>query len=213
VQVRIYASRQTAANCAKKMRLPIAWEKIPCPPCLVVDGCDFQEICADGMLRSGSIRRDSEAMKKTKLVASDFPEKRIPFHGKYEAHIEGQLILTQAIGPFNDDMAEAYGELVAPLFAQANGVGPFGSLVEFHKSMLASVSTIDLVAEVMALAVKNFPRYSCVAHVSDRGVSGRDMMGILFEQKVFRPIGLPYRMFDNRAAAEQWLSGEIGKMA
>ncbi len=153
------------------------------------------------------------ATRKVELIANDFADQLFRPHGEYAAQLIGNVIWGQAAGPFNLEVVNAYRQLAKPLFTEAGTHGRFGTLTEFRKSTLMSIETLELFAETMAQIVRENPAFVCSAFVAGTDVEGRDLMASLFDQKVYRPMGFPHQMFDNRDAALAWLNSTIAGAA
>ncbi len=152
-------------------------------------------------------------MDKTevKLDETSFAGTLFRPHGEYSSRIDGHFVLTQFRGPFNVEMLDAQRKLMVPLYAEAGRRGRFVVLVEILDSMLTSFEGVESIAKTMSLAATGTPQFAGVAHVAAPDVEGRDMMGTIMLQKVFRPAGIPYKIFDAHEPARTWLTSLLAE--
>jgi len=132
-------------------------------------------------------------------------------HGTYSEEIEGQVIHADITGPFNFEMILEFGKQMLPLIVEAKLGGSFVILGEFHESMMTTPEVIASLAASIALIAKKMPQLIGIAHVAIQSVEGRGVMDRIFTEKIYGPIGIAYRLFDNGEAAQIWLHSLLSK--
>lgn len=126
-------------------------------------------------------------------------------HGHYEAKVDGRIVRSDVVGPVNFEMMDAYCMKVLPFFNEVALDGPFTVLTTFHTNMLMSPDTLEKFTDAMKTLAQNTPQFVGTAHLVALDVDGRDLMYKMFQEKVFHPIGMPYRMFTELTQAQIFL--------
>lgn len=143
------------------------------------------------------------------IYREDFVDEKFPPHGDVKQSLMGQVIVDEAHGPFNRELLEQYEQKAAPLYMQAKAAGKFVTLSLFSGSMMMGQETIAQFVNLAVNYVSHKIAPEAVAFVADDEVDGRDFMFPIIKAKVFDPVGVPIRLFTNRAKAELWLKEKI----
>jgi|CXWL01.1.fsa_nt_gi hypothetical protein len=127
-------------------------------------------------------------------------------HGQVEAHLEGRILITNLVGPFNVELIRHWIHLSMPLTQQLGLELPCGSISIVHRSMLSSPDAFDLLGKTL----RHFSHtlYGVAsACVADATVEGRNMIETTYMRQQAR--NLPQRFFYDLPSARAWVEEQI----
>lgn len=121
-------------------------------------------------------------------------------HGEFKTHVDGRLIVSDVVGPWNREMVEAWA---AELHQRAKLMppGPHVGIAIVHESILCPPDAFELMGKVIKYAARNLGSLGTII-VADSTVEGRDFMEPSFA-KMYRDI-TPHRFFSDYASAKDW---------
>ncbi|MFO1253412.1 MAG: hypothetical protein U1E77_20280 [Inhella sp.] len=136
------------------------------------------------------------------------PHPRFRAHGRVDFRIDGRLLLTEAVGPFNTELVQAVQALVREVFGEMAAGPPWGQLVHFHESALASPDTLEqLTLLLCALRTEGLAPF-VTAYVLPVDVEGATLMVRPFQQ-CFEQAGLRFAHFAHAGEAQTWLLAQL----
>jgi len=138
----------------------------------------------------------------------EIPHPRFRAHGRVDFHVDGPLLLTEAIGPFNAELVQAVQALVHEIYREMAAGPPWGQLVRFHESALASPDTLEqFTLALCALHAQGLTPH-VTAYVLPPEVEGATLMARPF-QHCFEQAGLRFAHFAGDGEARAWLQAEL----
>lgn len=146
--------------------------------------------------------------KSTPRSTQEIASKRFVAHGEATFHIEGRLLITRGIGPFNAELIEKSKVLLREVTLSLCTHSSWRHLVIFQKSALASPETLDVFTKMLQelSSDKLSPHYT--AHVFGLDVEGGKLMSSVLSNCYFRA-GLPYAYFTAEEEARIWLDSKL----
>lgn len=139
----------------------------------------------------------------------EIPRHRFRAHGRVDFRVDGRLLLTEAIGPFNAELVQAVQNLVREVFGEMAAGPPWGQLVRFHESALASPETLEQFTLMLcALRAQGLTPHA-TAYVLPPDVEGATLMARPFQQ-CFEQAGLRFAHFAADGEARAWLQAQLG---
>lgn len=146
---------------------------------------------------------------KAPRSTTEIPRPRFRAHGRVDFRIEGRLLLTEAVGPFNAELVLAVQALVREVNSEMAAGPPWGQLVRFHESALASPETLEQFTLLLCALRRENLAPQVTAHVLPPEVEGATLMVRPFQQ-CFEQAGLRYAHFATGGEARAWLLAELG---
>lgn len=127
-------------------------------------------------------------------------------HGTFTIRVDGPIIISDVVGPWNKELVEAWGLQVYPIAKELAVAGPNAGIAIVHESMMCPP---DALASLKLLVQYSATKMNCVSHVivASRGTAGRDLLEATFA-RVYEGI-IPYRLFDNFDDALAWTKEQI----
>lgn len=129
-----------------------------------------------------------------------------PSHGKYSLYRDGQVLVTEVVGPWNLELVQEWARSAIPFSIEIQEDGPWAGIAIMSESMLATPDAMAALRKVVAASVEQF---NCIAHivVAAPGVAGKGVVEPAFE-KVYEGLCLS-GFFDDYVSAKQWATKEI----
>ena len=131
-----------------------------------------------------------------------------PSHGKYSLYRDGQVLVTEMVGPWNLELVQEWARSAIPFSIEMQEEGPWAGIAIMAESMLATPDAMAALRKVVAASVEQF---NCIAHivVAAPGVAGKGVVEPAFE-KVYEGLCLS-GFFDDYESAKQWAIKEINQ--
>ncbi|MBH9576774.1 hypothetical protein [Inhella proteolytica] len=139
----------------------------------------------------------------------DIAQPRFRAHGRVDFHVDGRLLRTEAIGPFNAELVLAVQALVHQIYREMAAGPTWGQLVRFHESALASPDTLEqFTLTLCALRAQGLTPHA-TAYELPPEVEGATLMARPFQQ-CFEQAGLHFAHFAHADEAHTWLLAQLG---
>ena len=148
-------------------------------------------------------------MQKPEILTTDeFNRQLFRPHGRVAFAREGQVLVCEAIGPFNKELVEAVVGVTANLIAEMTQHGKWGAIIEIRKSALASSEVLAAytayLQQLVAAGVASCITAMVIAH---------DVEGCLLMQqhfvKAYADAGLLLAVFENVGDAKTWVASQL----
>lgn len=142
-----------------------------------------------------------------RISTAALPSRTFRPHGRVDFELQPPLLLTLAIGPFNQELVQVLAELTPKVFREMSAYGPWLHLVRMDESALAAPEVLQSFGQlVLELAQQGIaPR--ATASVLDPDLEGAQLMAPLFVQS-FARAGLRFAHFPTEAEARAWLQAQ-----
>ncbi len=147
-------------------------------------------------------------MSQPPRSTDDTAEDRFAPHGQVTLEAVGQVLETQATGPFNVELVKALARLIAAVVPPLAAQGPWGQCVVFHRSVMASPDTLAAFAQLLQATAEQGLGPFATAYVIDAGVEGATLMPRHFE-RCFADAGLGFAVFAEAGPARAWLAQRL----
>lgn len=139
----------------------------------------------------------------------DFADGKYRPHGRLEVHVEGNVCIYRAEGPFNLEAILALGKARRAIVDEWGDRGSVSAtIVQFYTSMLMSQDALDAYTKGMQMHLKQAKPNVAVAWVVAPTVEGRSIMLRNFE-KIFASLGIPWKSFEKLDEARIWVQSKI----
>lgn len=139
----------------------------------------------------------------------DFADGRYRPHGRLEVHVEGNMCIYRAEGPFNLEAILALGKARRAIVEEWGDRGPAAAtIVQFYTSMLMSQDALDAYTEGMQMHLTQTKPNVAVAWVVAPQVEGRSIMLRHFE-KIFTSLNVPWKSFERLDEASAWVQSKL----
>ncbi len=122
-------------------------------------------------------------------------------HGRFEAYVDGRLIISQVTGPWNKELIDAWAKALHPLAKAVSADGPHVGIAIIHGSMLCPPDALVGLRKVVSYSVRHMDNIGH-AIVADSSVEGRGLLAQTFA-RIYEGL-VPYCLFDNLPAAKSW---------
>jgi hypothetical protein len=128
-----------------------------------------------------------------------------PPHGRTQWRIDGQLLRSESVGPFNRELAELVGEGLREAFSFLVQRGPFAEIAVIHRSAMAGPEVLAALTQGLLSLVEAGLVPRATAFVMAPEVEGHQLMPALL-QRSYDQAGWPaFQVFDTVDAAEAWV--------
>ena len=96
-------------------------------------------------------------------------------HGKFEVHVEGQLLIGEVEGPWNRELVEYWAQQSKTLLAEFNAQRPYMAITTMHGSMLCPPDALERIGQAVKYGNQHF---HCKGNliVAAKGVDGVDLV-------------------------------------
>ena len=145
-----------------------------------------------------------------KVSTKDIRTKGFAPHGSMELAVLDRLNVIEAKGPFNLELVKAGDVVQEKLDADLQAKGRWGTLLIFTESVLISFEALAEVEHILKLRIAKGICPQAVALVMGPDVEGALMLSSRY-LKAYTNAGINARLFEQRAAAQDWLFKEIGE--
>ncbi len=127
--------------------------------------------------------------------------KSFPPHGKYKIYLDGRLLVSEVVGPWNIEFIRDWSTAAIPLCEELKDQAPWVAVAMISGSMLATPEAMDALRKVIKNSVQH---YGCIAHVlvARPNVAGRGIVEWAF-QKTYDGLSQS-AFFDDYESAKAW---------
>ena len=130
-----------------------------------------------------------------------------PPHGRVQWHMDGQLLRTEVVGPFNKELAQLVGPILHKAFSQLVAQGPCAEVVVVQQNALAGPDVLAALAQGLRQLVQAGLAPRGTAFVIAPEVEGSHMMPALLAQS-YADAGWPaFQVFATLEEANTWVQG------
>jgi hypothetical protein len=129
-------------------------------------------------------------------------------HGTFTIRVDGPIIISDVVGPWNKELVEAWGKQVHPFIKELAAAGPNAGIAIVHESMMCPA---DALASLRLLVQYSATKMNCVSNVivASRDTLGRDLLEATFA-RIYEGV-IAYRLFDNLDEAMAWTKEQLEK--
>ncbi len=128
-----------------------------------------------------------------------------PPHGRVQWHVDGQVLRSEVVGPFNKELAQLVGPILHQAFSQLVARGPCAELVVVRQSAMAGPAVLAALAQGLRQLVQDGLAPRGTAFVIAPEVEGSHMMPALLARS-YAEAGWPaFQVFESTEAAQAWL--------
>ncbi len=148
--------------------------------------------------------RDSPTFSTDGLGSPLFPP-----HGRAQWRIDGQVLRSEVVGPFNKELAQLVGPILQEAFAFLVARGPCAEMVVVRKSALAGPEVLAALSQGLAHLVRAGLAPQATAFVIAYDVEGCHVMPELL-LRTYAAAGWPAcRVFVDEAQAQAWVQSVL----
>lgn len=130
-------------------------------------------------------------------------------HGRVTFSREGNILIRDAIGPFNKELIDAAAVVEAEILPEFVAMGRWGEVVVFHESVLASLDVLEAFSERLASLASQAYTANASALVVARDVEGAEFMVPRLKQ-AYIDNNWPMTVFESLPEAMKWVRVQIG---
>lgn len=160
----------------------------------------------------GSARLNAMNEKKSlRLDSSTIGKTIFKPHGEYDGNLVDGVVTAHVKGPINREMVVALSGKVGDFYRNIATDRRIGGITVFHESMMLTMDAIEAYRDLIVQELSLLPQGIVIAHVASPEVEASKLIPGIFARKVFEPLRVPYRFFDNLADAERWIREQIAK--
>jgi hypothetical protein len=122
-------------------------------------------------------------------------------HGEFKAYVEGRLIVSDVVGPWNRELVDKWSAEMYTLVTQMRQSGPHVGLAILRGSMLCTPDALAAMAQALQYGTA---KGGCIGNavVVDAGVEGRTLMLPTYD-KLYDE-SAPHRFFYEADSARTW---------
>ncbi|WP_296447892.1 hypothetical protein [Rhodoferax sp. UBA5149] len=138
----------------------------------------------------------------------DFADGNFKPHGRLDVHLEGDIVVYDAEGPFNLEAIVALGKARRAVVAEWGTEDRRATIVVFRTSMLMSPAALEAYEQGMQAHLAQVKPHVAVAWVVAPEVEGRSIM-LPYFAKIFSRINVPWQAFEELHAAQVWARSRL----
>lgn len=143
------------------------------------------------------------------LISTDqFQPRYFRPHGRVESRVYGNLVIHEAIGPFNLEIIEAIGTVLRELLLSMKQQGRWGQVIVFKKSALTSPDTLAALKAYTTQRRNEDLAPTATAYVLDPSVEGANLMTAPFRH-VYSESTEQFDIFSAEADAIAWVKAQL----
>jgi len=147
-------------------------------------------------------------VSKISASTDDYKSKKINSLGRAEFTREGQILICDAVGPFDKDLVQAIAGVEINLFKEIIADGEWADLTIIRKSALASSEAIQTFKAYLKILTENGINSCASALVIEDMVDGAKFMVPLIV-KVFEETGTNLKVFNDLEKAKDWIRQQL----
>ena len=141
---------------------------------------------------------------KFRLRANELSTSIFRPHGFVESRIDGNILVQEATGPFNKEFVWAMASANAEARVQLVSIGPWGAILVFKHSALASLEMLREFGKYLATQVRKGQASVATALVMSPEVEGASIMSPHY-LRVWAEAGIVCQHFDSISGAATWI--------
>ncbi|MES2017662.1 MAG: hypothetical protein V4484_14320 [Pseudomonadota bacterium] len=122
-------------------------------------------------------------------------------HGEFKAHVEGRIIVSEVVGPWNKELVDKWSRVMYGYAKQLSASGPHVGIARIHTSMMCPPDALQAMRQAVLFGNERLGSIGN-ALVADPGVEGRALMLPMYEQLYLG--GNPYAFFHDLDSATAW---------
>lgn len=122
-------------------------------------------------------------------------------HGQFKNYVDGRILVTDVIGPWNKEMVDSCALEMDPLARALSATGPYVGMVIVRESILCPPDAMDAMRRVIEYGSRHLASVGN-ALVADRTVEGRALLEPLYG--ALYAAAPAYRLFDDVDSARAW---------
>ncbi|GAA4499781.1 hypothetical protein [Pseudaeromonas paramecii] len=143
-----------------------------------------------------------------KVSTDDDSPKRFLPHGRVEYSVFGNILVCEAIGPFNLELISAAVTVESPLIDDLVKQGKWGDVVVFKKSAMASLDMLSSLTAYMRSLSTSMRMPAATALVISSEVEGSKIMTQHYLQ-CYEDAGLDVAVFEDFDKALAWIKRRV----
>ncbi|MET3107130.1 hypothetical protein AAKU67_002972 [Oxalobacteraceae bacterium GrIS 2.11] len=144
-------------------------------------------------------------MKKLKRDTDKTKTTRYNQHGRMESHVDNNILINEATGPFNAEIITAIQVIQHDLLQEIINHEQWAQVYIFHESVLCSPDTIEALRTYLANFKDSRNKPVATAFVMGPEVEGSSMMGPHYRQ-VYEEVHLTFQLFSTKTQALAWVN-------
>jgi hypothetical protein len=129
-------------------------------------------------------------------------------HGRIESRVHGNLVVHEAIGPFNQEIIEAMAVVLRESLQTLKQQGRWGQVIVFRQSALTSPETLSALNAYTTQRSKDGLAPVATAYVMDASVEGCHLMEAPF-RNVYSESTVQFDIFSTEADAITWVKAQL----
>jgi len=141
------------------------------------------------------LQRDTDKTKTT----------RYNQHGRMQSHVDNNILINEATGPFNAEIISAIQVIQRDLLKEISGHEHWAQVYIFYESVLCSPDTIEALRTYLARFKDPKKQPVATAFVMGTDIEGSSMMGPHYRQ-VYEEAQLTFQLFSTKAQALAWVN-------
>jgi len=129
-------------------------------------------------------------------------------HGQFKNYVDGRILVTDVIGPWNKEMVISCAAELDPLARKLAASGPHVGMVIVRESILCPPDAFDALRRVIKYGARHL---GCIGNaiVADHAVEGRSLLVPLYA-KIYESAAA-YGFFEDAASARQWSLAQLAR--
>jgi hypothetical protein len=126
---------------------------------------------------------------------------RFQQHGEFKAYIDGQVIVSEVVGPWNRELVLAWAAEMFEYGKKLSATGPYVGIAVIHGSMLCPPDAFEALRRAISYGSR---KLGCKGNilVADASVEGRTLLLPTYE-KLYDD-AIPHRIFYDFDKARAW---------
>jgi hypothetical protein len=143
-------------------------------------------------------------IEKLKNCTDDHVQGSFKPHGRVEMFLRERIICVKARGPFNQELMTALMALEAEFLREVAAQGPFGEIVSFYESVLASPEVMLAHRQLLEMLKGAGLAHKATAYVITPNLEGAEFTAPIAANN-YAAVAWPFQIFDNLSEAQVWV--------
>jgi hypothetical protein len=143
-------------------------------------------------------------IEKVRNSTDDHVQGNFKPHGRVEMFLQGRIICVKARGPFNQELMTALTSLEAQFLSEVASLGPFGEIVSFYESVLASPEVMVGHRQLLEMLKGAGLAHKATAYVITPNLEGAEFTAPIAVNN-YAAVDWPFKLFDNLPEAQIWV--------
>jgi len=127
---------------------------------------------------------------------------------RIDYRVEGRILRTTAVGPFNDELVAAIPRVIKDLLVKLIQQGKWGQIVTFESNAWTSSAALSEFTAYLQLRYVNPETRPVTALVFGQAIAGAQVMAPLF-QTCYQDAGIECQVFEDYSTAHYWVKSKI----